>query len=332
MSASVSTSTPAPMVRPALDPDLAAVHRGIPTLDVGTDEERAAYREFLHTIFTLQNTLRGKEETVVSEERDIPGPAGPMRATIFRPKHQTHSVDEIPGVLHIHGGGLSSGNRYLGLTVLDWVETLGAVVVTAEYRLAPEHPHPAPLEDSYAALQWMSAHAAELGFSPRNLVVTGGSAGGNLAAGVALLARDRQGPTLRGQVLMYPWLDDRTDWPSVHQYGDIAPVTEADLLDASTLAFGANHEHADLYTAPTRAPDLSGLPPTFLDVGAADVFRDQDLAYAAALWRDGVATELHVWPGAWHGFDVFAPDAPISRRAGAARLDWMRRLFSSDRA
>ncbi|PYH88609.1 alpha/beta-hydrolase [Aspergillus ellipticus CBS 707.79] len=316
-----------PIARAPLDADLAAVHQGIPLLDIGTDKKRATYREFVNSLFTLENTLRGHEDTVTYEERDIPGPAGPMRATIFRPKHATRSVEATPGVLHIHGGGLTSGNRFLGLTMIDWVESLGAVLVTAEYRLAPEHPHPAPLEDSYAALQWMGAHAADLGFNPQRFIITGGSAGGNLAAGVALLARDRNGPALCAQLLTYPWVDDRIDSPSIHQYGDIAPVTKDSLIETSAMAFGEQHQHADMYTAPGRATDLSGLPPTLIDVGEADIFRDQDVAYASGLWRGGVSTELHVWPGAWHGFDVFVPDAPVSRRAAAARLDWLHKLL-----
>lgn len=201
------------------------------------------------------------------------------------------------------------------------------MILTAEYRLAPEHPHPAPLEDSYAALEYMAAHAAELGFNPGKLVVAGGSAGGNLAAGVALLARDRAGgPNLAGQVLMYPWVSDSMgmDSGSIRQYGDIAPVRETDLATVNDYAFGREREFADMYTAPARAESLAGLPPTLLDVGEADVFRDQDVGFAASLWRDGVQTEFHVWPGSWHGFDVFVPGAGVSRRAGRVRVEWLR--------
>ncbi|KAL4912528.1 Alpha/Beta hydrolase protein [Aspergillus aurantiobrunneus] len=311
-----------------LNPELAEVHNRIPSLDVDTPEKLQAYRKAIAPMFTLENTIRGKENAVATEEFNIPGPAGPMLATIFRPKNQTRTVEETPGVLHIHGGGLATGNRFLGLSLLDWVEELGAVIVTAEYRLAPEHPHPAPLEDTYAALKYMGDHAAELGFNPAKLLVAGGSAGGHLAAGVALLARDRAGPKLAGQVLMYPWVDDSTESLSVQQYGNIAPVKKANLATINDYAFGKNREYADMYTVPARAKSLAGLPPTFLDVGEADVFRDQDVAYASALWRDGVSTEFHVYPGCWHGFDVFAPDASISRRAMTARLEWLRGLLS----
>ncbi|KAL5361689.1 Alpha/Beta hydrolase protein [Aspergillus floccosus] len=313
--------------RPPLNSDLAEAHKNAPLLEVSSPEERRTYRQQINSLFTVENAIKGKEDVISYEERDIPGPAGPMRATIFRPKHQTRQTDDIPGILHIHGGGLATGNRFMGITVLDWVETFGAICVTAEYRLAPEHHQPAALEDSYAALKWMSEHAAELGFNPHKLVVCGGSAGGNLAAGVTLLARDRSGPEVSGQILMYPWVDDSMDSLSMQQFGDIAPVTKANTIQVAEFAFGKDHEHANMYTAPARAKDLSSLPPTFIDVGEADVFRDQDIAYASALWRDGVSTELHVWPGSWHGFDVFVPEATISARARAARTEWLQKLL-----
>ncbi|RAK90756.1 alpha/beta hydrolase fold protein [Aspergillus costaricaensis CBS 115574] len=317
-----------PITRPPLHPSLSAIHQTIPTMDISTPEKRRVYRDYLTTNFTLENTLKGHESTIAYQEVDIPGPAGPLRATIFRPKHATLDVSSTPGILHLHGGGHSTGNRFMGFTVLDWVESLGAVIMTAEYRLAPEHPQPAQLEDSYAALKWMSDRAHDLGFNPAKLVVCGGSAGGNLAAGLSLLARDRAGPAIKGQVLMYPWVDDSVEWNSMEQFGDIAPLTKADAAQASDFAFGVNREFADMYTVPLRAKSFVGLPETFIDVGEADVFRDQDLAYAARLWRDGVATELHVWPGCWHGFDAFVPEAEVSLRAREARLGWLRRLLA----
>ncbi|KAL4808249.1 Alpha/Beta hydrolase protein [Aspergillus unguis] len=308
-----------------IDPELTGPHQNIPSLDINTPSKLSTYRTAIAPIFTLENTLKGHESTVSTKELLIPGPAGPMPATIFRPANP-RPLSQTPGILHIHGGGLSTGNRFLGFTLLDWVEQLGAVILTAEYRLAPEHPQPAALEDSYAALEYMFGHAEELGFNPDKLIVAGGSAGGNLAAGVALLARDRSGPKLAGQVLMYPWVDDDMNSQSIEQYGDIAPVRKEDLATVNDYAFGVGREYADMYTVPARAESLAGLPPTLIDVGEADVFRDQDVQYAQRLWRDGVPTELHVWPGAFHGFDVFVPGAGISQRAVAVRLEWLRSL------
>ncbi|KAF7593641.1 hypothetical protein BBP40_011046 [Aspergillus hancockii] len=313
--------------RPPINSDLA--HVDPPLLDVSSPENMKNYRAFLETILTLKDTIKGKEDVVACEEFDIPGPTGPMKATVFRPKNQTRTVEETPGVFHIHGGGLATGNRFMGITMLDWVESLGAVLLTAEYRLAPEHHQPAALDDSYAALKWMSEHAAELHFSPDKLIIAGGSAGGNLAAGVSALARDRSGPKLIGQVLMYPWVDDNVETTSVRQFGNTKPLDLPNFALVCDFAFGKNREYANMYTLPLRATSFAGLPPTYIDVGDADALRDQDVAYASALWRDGVSTEFHVWPGAWHGFDVFVPDATISRRARAARLEWLQKLLSS---
>ncbi|KAL4763087.1 alpha/beta hydrolase [Aspergillus foveolatus] len=311
-------------IRPSLDPELVTVHASIPSLDIETPSKLSAYRAAVAPMFTLENAIKGSESTVETSEISIPGPAGPMHATVFRPKNRTRSVSETPGVLHIHGGGLATGNRFLGFTMLNWVEELGAVIVTAEYRLTPEHPQPAALEDSYAALEYMAAHSEELGFNAEKLIVAGGSAGGNLAAGITLLARDRQAPRIAGQVLMYPWVDDSMASASITQFGDIAPVKKENLATVNDYAFGKNREFADMYTVPARAKSLKGLPPTLIDVGEADVFRDQDVEYATRLWRDGVTTELHVWPGAYHGFDVFVPSAEVSKRAVATRLAWLK--------
>src|SRR5262249_55307061 len=146
---------------------------------------------------------------IVVTDRVIPGPAGAPDVTvsIFR---REGAAGPAPGIFHTHGGGMILGDRFTGVDpLLDWVEQLGVVVVSVEYRLAPEHPHPAPVEDCYAGLVWTAKNAAELGIDPRRLVVAGGSAGGGLAAALALMARDRKGPSLAAQLLIYPMLDDR---------------------------------------------------------------------------------------------------------------------------
>jgi acetyl esterase/lipase len=313
--------------RPPFHPELAEVHRQFPlNEEIGSPQELAIRRKALS--FSLEDTIRGKEDVIIHEERDIAGPTGPMKTSIFRPKAQRGSGKQALGILHIHGGGHCSGNRFMGLaSVLDYVEEFDAVVVSAEYRLAPEHPQPAQLDDSYAALIWMSENTKELGISPDQMIVCGSSGGGNLAAGVALLARDRSGPKLRGQLLIYPWLDDSNQTVSMLQFADTPPFTRSNAIDASNYALGKNHEHANMYTVPSHAKDLAGLPPTFIDSGDTDVFREEDVNFATALWKAGVSTELHVWPGCWHGFDMFVPDAPISRRAKLARSAWLRSLI-----
>lgn len=313
--------------RPPLHPDLSEVHNQFPkNEEISSPEELVIRRKVLD--FSLEDTIRGKENIIIHEEREIAGPTCPLKASVFRLKAQHKSAKQFPGILHIHGGGHCAGNRFMGLAgMLDWVVEFGAVLVSAEYRLAPEHPQPAQLDDSYAALVWMSENAKELGISQDQIIVCGASAGGNLAAGVVLLARDRAVPKVRGQLLMYPWLDDSNTTGSMQQFGDTPPWTKSNSVDACNYALGTNREHATMYTVPSHAKDLGGLPPTFIDVGDADVFRDEDVDYATALWKAGVSTELHVWPGCWHGFDIFVPDAPISRRAKLARSVWLRSLI-----
>jgi acetyl esterase/lipase len=199
-----------------------------------------------------------------------------------------------------------------------------------EYRLAPEHPHPAPVEDSYAGLVWTAEHAAELDVDPQRVIIVGGSAGGGLSAAVALLARDRGGPALLGQMLVCPMLDDRNDTPSAFQMAGLDIWDQSSNQMGWTALLGAQRGGPDVspYAAPARATDLSDLPPAFIDVGSAETFRDEDVAYAVRLWQAGGRAELHVWPGGFHGFDGFAPQAPVSRDAKEARLRWLRRLLA----
>jgi acetyl esterase/lipase len=266
---------------------------------------------------------------IALEDRQIPGPAGAPDLTVLicRP---AGAVTALPGVVHFHGGGMVLGDRRQGLDILlDWVEEIGMVLVSVEYRLAPEHPHPAPVEDCYAGLTWTAGHADELGIRPDQLLVAGGSAGGGLAAGVALLARDRGTPPLAGQVLMYPMIDDRGTSPSSLEL-DGEGIWDRTANDTGwTALLGGDRGGPDVspYAAPARATDLAGLPPAFIDVGSVETFRDEDVDYAVRIWRAGGEAELHVWPGAFHGFDLLAPDAGLSRQARAARISWLRRLL-----
>ncbi|KAJ5933999.1 esterase/lipase [Penicillium verhagenii] len=316
------------ITRPPLHPDLSNAHNQLPKDDeISTPEQIANRRKALD--FTLEYTLRGRETTISHEETEFTGPAGQLKVSIFHPKEKQTKQPKTLGILYIHSGGHISGSRFLGIdSALDWVEEFGAVLVSADYRFAPEHPQPAQVEDSFAALNWMSAHSQELGFDRDQIIVCGGSAGGNLAAGVVLLARDRSGPQVRAQLLMYPWLDDSNTTNSMMQFADLPPWTRSNSVDACNYALGVDREHATIYTVPSRAEDLGGLPPTWIDVGDADVFRDECVDYASKLWKAGVSTELHVWPGCWHGFDTFAPDAPISRRARLGRSEWVRGLMN----
>ncbi|WP_407343897.1 alpha/beta hydrolase [Pengzhenrongella phosphoraccumulans] len=254
------------------------------------------------------------------------GPAGEVRVVIVRPER---AVGPVPVLLHLHGGGFIVG------AVADNVDAAldvapGWAVASVEYRLAPEDPYPAAIEDAYAALAWLVVHAAELGIDSRRVVVTGVSAGGGLAASLALLARDRGGPRLCGQLLVYPMLDDRNDSFSGRQMVGIGSWDRDANATGWDAYLGARAGGLDTtgYAAAARADSLAGLPPAFIDVGSAETFRDECMQYAARLWADGGDAELHVWPGGCHGFDGLAPAAQLSVAARVARASWLERLLS----
>lgn len=236
-----------------------------------------------------------------------------------------------PGIFHTHGGGMIVGDRFTSaLGFADWLHTYNAVMVTVEYRLAPEFPDPYPVEDCYAALQWTVENADDLGVEADRLIIAGASAGGGLAAGVSLLARDRGGPHLAGQVLLCPMLDDRDITHSTRQIDGVGVWDRGYNVVGWTALLGERKGSDDvsIYAAPARATDLSNLPPAFIDCGTAEVFRDEDVAYASAIWAAGGVAELHVWPGGFHGFDGFAPQAMLSQDAVDARNRWIRRMWS----
>jgi acetyl esterase/lipase len=270
-----------------------------------------------------------KDRKISHREVTVPGYQGfEMTMSVFAREGHT----EGPGIYHTHGGGMIIGDRFTAIEVLlDWVERFGAVCVSVEYRLAPEFPDPYLTEDCYAGLVWTAEHARELGIDPDRLIIAGASAGGGLAAGTALLARDRQGPRLAGQVLMCPMLDDRNTTVSSHQFVGVG-VWDRGSNDTGWRAYlGDRHGTSDVsvYASPSRATDLSGLPPAVIDVGSAEVFRDEAVAYASQIWADGGVAELHVWPGGFHGFDLFAPQSAIGQASRQARTNWVGRLLAS---
>ncbi|WP_322749735.1 MULTISPECIES: alpha/beta hydrolase [unclassified Frankia] len=260
----------------------------------------------------------------------VPGPPGAPDVSLLVCRPAAASAP-YAALYYMHGGGMIIGNNRLGVPeTLDWAQELGLVVISVEYRLAPEHPHPAPVEDCYAGLLWTAAHAAELGVDPARIVIAGSSAGGGLAAALALLTRDRGGPTLAGQMLLCPMLDDRNDTPSARQMAGRGVWDHTANATGWSALLGADRGGPDVspYAAPARADDLSGLPPAFVDVGSAETFRDEDVAYATRIWQAGGVAELHVWPGGFHGFDMLAPHAAVSQAAKAAKLLWLRRLLA----
>jgi acetyl esterase/lipase len=318
------------VARPPFDPELEAVLALLgeqlpPSI---TPEMIPLLRQGLPIEVDVDTVLA--EAGVERIDRTIAGyQGGSIEVTVLRRIGRTGVG---PGIYHTHGGGMIIGDRFVGLAqILPWIVRHDAVAVTVEYRLAPEFPDPIPVEDCYAGLIWTAEHAAELGIDPGRLIIAGASAGGGLAAGTALLARDRQGPRLAGQVLIYPMLDDRDETVSTAQIDGIGVWDRTSNLTGWTALLGERRgtDDVSIYAAPSRATDLSGLPPAFIDCGSAEVFRDEDVAYATALWHAGVQAELHVWPGGFHGFDLMAPHTELAQAMTAARDAWVGRVLGA---
>ncbi|MGQ4512988.1 alpha/beta hydrolase fold domain-containing protein [Streptomyces sp. DW26H14] len=318
-----------PLPRPPFDPELQAVLDTLsaqlpPTI---TPEMIQPMRQAMGQGPDARETLtrRGldvRDVTISSYD------GGAVVLSVVRPAGHSGAG---PGFYYCHGGGMMFGDPLGGVEVLaDWLLRHDAVGVSVGYRLAPEHPDPTPVEDCYAGLVWTAEHAGELGIAPDRLVIAGSSAGGGLAAGTALLARDRHGPALAGQLLMYPMLDDRDDTVSTAQIDGVGMWDRGSNRTGWTALLGTRRgtDDVSVYAAPARAAELSGLPPAFIDCGSAEVFRDEDVAYATRIWAAGGQAELHVWPGGFHAFDVFAPHTTLAKDMAAARDRWIDRLFS----
>ena len=251
------------------------------------------------------------------EIRTIPGPkdAPDVEVRIYRP----HGVsDVLPGVLHIHGGGYVMGRAaMMEAAHRPLVADLRCCVVSVEYRLAPETPYPGSVEDCYAALRYVCGNDRDLGIDTGRLGVMGESAGGGLAAALALLVRDRREFKFAFQHLIYPMLDDRTcvtEDPHPHVGEFIWTPHNNRFGWASLLGKAPGSSDVSIYAAAARAQDLSDLPRTFIATGALDLFLEENIDYARRLMRAGVPVELHVYPGAFHGFNL-AINADVTKRA-----------------
>lgn len=246
------------------------------------------------------------------------GPESELLVKIYEKKDRGNEI--LPGVFWIHGGGYVLGHPDVDDGICEkFVLDANCVVVSVDYRLAPEHPYPAAIEDCYAGLKWMAENADALKIDASRIGIAGPSAGGGLTAALALLARDRGGPQIRFQMPLYPMIDDRNDTFSSHEIttDSFQRVWNRELNMVAWKMYLGELDSDDVpqYAAPARAKDLSGLPPVYTCVGQLDPFRDETIDYVTRLAQAGVPVEFHLYPGCFHGFDAYSSDAIISRQA-----------------
>jgi acetyl esterase/lipase len=248
---------------------------------------------------------------------------------VLRPRNITAPR---PAILHTHGGGLVAGSRWFSADLLaKWVDLLGVVGFAVEYRLPPEYPYPAAVNDCHRALAHLVEHAEEYGVDPRAVILWGQSAGGGMAAATALMAVSAGGPAVAGLVMEAPMLDDRNQLPSTFELvGDGYIWGRTSNLTAWKAYLGSACGTHDVpaTAAPNRAEDLTGMPPTYMHVGQVDLFRDETLEFAAKLSRSGVPTELHLWPGCYHGFQILVPEAAVAEACNERTFDYLRRTVN----
>lgn len=315
-----------------IDPELAEALKAVPMTAAGvfdlTDLEgtRSGVRAFAEAIAAQIPD----EPSVSVEQVQVPRPDGstlPVR--LLRP---TEEAGPLPVLLWFHGGG-----QVLGYAAQDDPNLkrlcleVGCIAASVDYRLAPEAPAPAAAQDGLLAYRWLRAQAAALGIDDSRIALAGQSGGGGIAAATALMIRDLGEPAPLFQALSYPMLDDRNTTASSHEITDIGIWDRATNILAwnSILGDRAGTDDVPPYCAPARATELTGLPPTFMAVAELDVFRDEDLTYATRLQASGVPVELHLYPGAHHAWDLFAPEAALSAAYFHAWFGYLRRQFSS---
>jgi acetyl esterase/lipase len=302
-----------------------------PGLTLSTEslpQVRAMFKEMM----AQTNTGAPAFPDIDVSERFIPGPQGApnVRVLVYLPRDVT---TPFPALLWIHGGGYVIGSAdQADLQAKMMVSTLGCAVVAVDYRLAPETPHPGPVEDCYAALKWLYVNSSDLHVDTTRIAIGGDSAGGGLTAALGLLTRDRGEVPLVLELLIYPMIDDRTvTTTDPHPYtGEYVWTPDANRFGwTALLGKEPGGEDVSPYAAAARAETLEGLPPTFIGVGTLDLFLEEDMEYARRLIRAGVPTELHVYPGAFHGFPM-VPDAKVSQAFARDQLNALQRAFSKD--
>jgi len=262
--------------------------------------------------------------------RTIPGPEGApeIAVRIYKPKDS--GSEKLPGILWAHGGGYLFGNiDSAGQWPIRLADQVKCISVVVDYRLAPEHPYPAGLEDCYAALVWVVQNAEELGIDVDRIVVGGESAGGGMSAALTLLARDRKGPKIFFQMPLYPMLDDLNITSSSYEITDERSWNRETNISAWGMYLkNYKGKETPIYAAPSRAKDLSGLPPAFFFIGDLDVFRDETIEYSQRLMQAGTPVELHVYSGGTHAFDVFFSETDLSKRVFSTGVSALKNAVS----
>jgi acetyl esterase len=308
---------------PHLDPELAVSLKDLPEWSL-TAESLSILRQF--SAVESMPCPPG----VVIDNCKVPGPpdGSDIPVRIYRPATLGESA---PVLIWMHGGGFVMGSvpaddpLCLGVAL-----AAHCIVVSVDYRLAPEHPFPAALDDCFTVLEWVAKEPAELSVRPEKIAVAGLSAGGCLAAAVALMARDRNGPSLCHQFLLIPVTDDRLNTPSSYRIRDLRVWDRETAQMSWRMYLGENHNgETSPYAAPARADDLAGLPPATVLVEDLDLLRDEAVAYANRLNDFGITTELHVYPGTFHGHFGFAPAAAISKRTVDDIFSAIQKIFTT---
>jgi acetyl esterase/lipase len=312
-----------------LDPELKAVMERMPTDRTLDLTKISAARARMKKLVLEMLATFPQVEGVSQEDRFAPGTQGgpPVRVRIYRADDQS---SKLAALYWIHGGGYVMGDIDMDDRLMkQMVKRIGCVAASVDYRLAPEHPFPTPVEDCYTGLKWLFAHADELGVEPARIAIGGPSGGGGLTAGLGLLARDRKEVQVAYQLLIYPMIDDRNATAAAHAITDPRVWNRESNRLGWKAYLGRDGGGADVspYAAATRATDLSNLPPTYISVGTLDLFVDENIDYAQRLIQAGVPTELHVYPGAFHGFDMFAPSARVSKQFKADRDNALKRAL-----
>lgn len=315
-----------------IDPDLAEVLAALP-LDPSHlgDENMIQMLRSTPDMLALLGTELPTDDRVTVENTEVPGPNGApeVAVRIYTPKTST---SPSPGLVYFHGGAFVLGDMYTEEhRCLRLAADGGCVVVSVDYRLAPENPFPAGVEDCYSVLVWVAANAGNLGIDVDRMAVGGASAGGALSAAVAQMARDRGGVPLALQLLIYPVIDDRMETASMKAFNATPVWNSGSTAQMWDHYLGARRDYVSNYAAPGRATDLSDLPQAYVMTAEFDPLRDEGISYAQRLMHAGVPVELHCFAGACHGFDLLAPTIEISRRAVDEQVGVVIRVLGAPR-